>query len=110
MTVTAAAIAVESGPARIVVSPDEITSLSLEETLPRLRKRLGWSSYSALRGRFSTERSAGWVHVSRLDPPYILLQTADSFLILNDSDPAKTRSMYDSMVERWRSRRGAGGP
>jgi hypothetical protein len=33
------------------------------------------------------------------------LQTADSFLILNDPDPMKTKATYDALVERWRASR-----
>jgi hypothetical protein len=105
ITFTDSGIAVASGPATFVVSPDEITGLALEDTLPVLHKRTGWGTYTSLRGRFRTDRAAGWVHVARHRPPYIVLQTADSFLILNDSDPQKTRAIYDSMSERWRSAR-----
>jgi hypothetical protein len=105
VTVTAAGITVESGPARFAVAPEEITSLKLEETLPPLRKRVGWGTHRSLRGRFTTERAAGWVHVARQQPPYILLQTAESFLILNDPDPIKTKATYDALVERWRASR-----
>ena len=105
VTVTEAGITVESGPARFAVAPEEITSLNLEETLPPLRKRVGWGTLRSLRGRFATERAAGWVHVARQQPPYILLQTADSFLILNDPDPIKTKATYEALVERWRASR-----
>jgi hypothetical protein len=101
VTVTAAAITVESGPARMAVLPDQITRISLEETLPTLRKRLGWSSFAALRGRFNAGDAAGWVHVVRRRPPYMVVLTADGFMILNDSDPAKTKATYDAIVERW---------
>jgi hypothetical protein len=105
VSVTSAGITVESGQARFAVSPADITSLSLEETLPPLRKRVGWGSYTSLRGRFSTERTAGWVHVARRNPPYILLQTRESFLILNDPDPARTKATYAALVGRWNASR-----
>lgn len=99
--VTTAGMIVESGPARIAVVPEAITSLTLEETLPPLRKRVGWGSYTSLRGRFSTDEAAGWVHVARRRPPFIVLRTAQSFLILNDSDPARTKATYEAIVQRW---------
>jgi hypothetical protein len=101
VTVTAAAITVESGPARMAVIPEQITRISLEETLPPLRKRFGWSSFAVLRGRFSAGDAAGWVHVVRRRPPYMVLLTVDGFMILNDSDPVKTKATYDAIVERW---------
>lgn len=101
ITVTETAITVESGPAKMAVIPGQITRIGLEETLPPLHKRLGWSSFAAMRGRFSAGDAAGWVHVLRRRPPYLILQTADGFMILNDADPAKTKATYDAIVERW---------
>jgi hypothetical protein len=105
VTVTDTSLTVVSGPARMVVVPSQVTSLSLEDALPPLRKRVGWGTYTSLRGRFSTDEAAGWVHVARRRPPFIVLRTADSFLILNDSDPAKTKATFDSMLERWHAAR-----
>ena len=105
VTVGDSGIVVVSGATRMVLAPRDITSLALEDTLPPLKKRVGWGSYTALRGRFSTDRAAGWVHVSRRKPPFIMLETADSFLILNDTDAAGTRAMYDAIDQRWRMSR-----
>ncbi len=105
VTVGDRGIVVVSGPTRMVLAPRDITSLALEDTLPPLKKRVGWGSYTALRGRFSTDRAAGWVHVSRRKPPFIVLETADSFLILNDTDAARTRAMYETIDQRWRMSR-----
>jgi hypothetical protein len=98
-------IVVVSGSTRMAVTPREITSVALVETLPPVQKRFGWNSYTSLRGRFNTDRASGWVHVSRQRPPFIVLETADSFLILNDTDPEKTRATYAAISQRWRMAR-----
>jgi len=103
--VTDRGITVVSGPARMDVLPTDIASLTLEETLPPMQKRVGWSTYTTMRGRFNTDRAAGWVHVARRRPPFIVLETADSFLILNDTEPEKTKATYEAIAQRWRMSR-----
>lgn len=103
--VTDRGITVVSGSARMDVFPSDIASLTLEEELPPLHKRVGWSTYTTMRGRFNTDTAAGWVHVTRQRPPFIVLETADSFLILNDTDPEKTKATFEAMTQRWRMSR-----
>jgi hypothetical protein len=95
-----AGVIVESGGSTLTVPYGAMTSVTLEERLPELRKRSGRNSFATLRGRFMAGGTEAFVDVARRTPPYILMRTADGLVIVNLPDPQRTRAVYDSIVSR----------
>jgi hypothetical protein len=101
VSIDTAGIAVDSGAARIIISGDELLSARLEDELPSLRGGFGWHSSATLRGRYRLDGHPGHVNVSRQRPPFLLLRTRDSFVLINWPDSAATRRLHDAIVQRW---------
>jgi hypothetical protein len=79
--------------------------VSLEESLPALRKWRGFNSLTTLRGRFThAQLGTGDVFVRLNASPYILVRTTDDFLLFNLDDPDRTRAVYEELRARLSSR------
>jgi hypothetical protein len=96
VTFTSSALRVDD----LSVPFDRISAVSLEESLPALRKWRGFNSLTTLRGRFTNAQlGTGDVFVRLNASPYILVRTIDDFLLFNMDDPERTRAVYDELRE-----------
>jgi hypothetical protein len=85
---------------RLTIPFGDIRAVRLLDTLPPLRKRTGWNSAVLLRGWFSSDGQSGYVHVSRRTPPFVRLDTAEGFVIVNYRDAAGTHAFYEDVRAR----------
>jgi hypothetical protein len=86
---------------------DEVTHLSLETRLPRIRLRTdGYAAGGTLRGHFRLdELGDGLLFVEHGHPPYILIRRGDAHLALNFTDPAETTALYHRLEPLWQAAR-----
>ena len=113
LAIVAVVMYASSRPPTVVVTPTEvtvagtfgatvpmrdITSVTLEDSMPRvIRKHMG-SDGLALRGRFELEGIGdGRIYVERSGHPYVLIRTRDSFVYINYSDAARTHALFDEL-------------
>ena len=102
--VTAAEFIV-SGNYGTTVKLDDITSVSLEPDHPRVRHRLrGFSARGTQRGRFRVHTLGDGLLFTRADePPYLLVKTEDSFILLNAESADETCRLHDDLLRRWQN-------
>ena len=89
-----------------------MSSVSLEARMPEvLGKDEGLARGGRLSGRF-TLRGLGSarVVVNTAVPPYLLIRTADGFLLLNFPEPARTRALYEQLLRDSRRSHGESSP
>jgi hypothetical protein len=96
-----AGITIDSGASRILIRGDDLTIVRLEDRLPPVSGGFGWHSSVALNGRYRLDGQQGRVNVLRQRPPFLLLRTRDSFVLINWPDPADTRRLHDDIAQRW---------
>jgi hypothetical protein len=79
----------------------EITGVSMETALPRIRVRTnGFAMRGSLRGHFRLdELGGGQLFVELGTPPYVVVRTRRDFVIVNFKDPASTRGLYANLVQ-----------
>ncbi len=79
-----------------------IASVELVEGLPRIQSRTnGFASGGLLRGNFRLEEwGAGKLFINRSSPPYVVVRTADTFVVVNFEDAARTRELYQQLTGR----------
>ena len=79
-----------------------IVSVGLVDGLPRIQSRTnGFSSGGLLRGNFRLEEwGTGKLFINRGSPPYVVVRTADTFVVVNFEDPARTRELYQQLMNR----------
>jgi hypothetical protein len=84
----------------------DIESISLEPGLPRIEARTnGFSGGGALRGHFRVAGLGdGRLYVETGHPPYLLLRTRQSFVVVNFEEPERTRALYDEAARLWPER------
>lgn len=82
------------------VSVSDIQSVTLVNELPRiLRRTNGFSSGGLLRGNFTLEQwGSGKLFINRNAPPYLVVRTRDSFVVVNFEGAARTREIYGQLV------------
>ena len=77
----------------------DITSVSLVDTLPHLRRTMGYGGWGTMRGRAASrdlgERGHAYVTVNA--PPFVVATTSQGFLVFNTDDPARTRRLFDEL-------------
>ena len=80
----------------------DIESVALVDELPRiLRRTNGFSSGGLLRGNFTLDRwGRGKLFINRDSPPYLVVRTRDSFVVVNFEDAAGTRELYGQLTAR----------
>jgi hypothetical protein len=77
----------------------EITEVSLETRLPGLRRTNGFAASGVLRGHFSAaELGSGMVFADQGNPPFLVVRTATTFLIVGFPDPGQTQALHDALV------------
>jgi hypothetical protein len=86
----------------------DVRSVSLEERLPIVLLRTnGYALGGTLRGKFRLAALGdGKLFVEAERPPFILVRTASTFVIVGFDDPNRTRAVYGEIRQVWeRSRR-----
>ena len=94
-----------SGNYGATVELSEITSISLESEHPRVRRRLrGFSAGDTRRGRFRVHTLGdGFLFTRAGAPPYLLVRTEDSFVLLNAETPDETQRLHDDLLWLWQN-------
>jgi hypothetical protein len=79
-----------------------ITSVELVDGLPRIQSRTnGFAAGGLLRGNFRLEAwGAGKLFINRSSPPFVVVRTANTFVVVNFADPARTRELYERLMTR----------
>jgi hypothetical protein len=74
----------------------DIQEVSLQDTIPPVvRKTSGFNAGTALRGNFTLDvLGDGKLFINRGMPPYIVVKTSASFVIVNFKDPLRTQALY----------------
>jgi hypothetical protein len=74
----------------------DIQSVTLVNELPRiLRRTNGFSSGGLLRGNFMLDQwGSGRLFINRNSPPYVVVRTRDSFVVVGFADADRTRDIY----------------
>jgi hypothetical protein len=77
----------------------EMSAVSLETSLPRVRLRTnGFAGGGLLRGWFLVDGfGKGKLFVDAGNAPYVLVRLRDGFVIVNFSSPEKTRALYEQL-------------
>ena len=88
------------------ISLHEITQVSLEGRLPRIRLRTnGYGAGRTLRGNFRLdELGDGKLFIEAGQPPYVLVRTPSSYLIFNLDSEAQTRAAFEELQAARRER------
>ena len=88
------------------ISLHEITQVSLEDRLPRIRLRTnGYGAGRTLRGNFRLdELGDGKLFIEAGQPPYVLVRTPSSYLIFNLDSEAQTRAAFEELQAARRER------
>ncbi len=83
----------------------EITSISLVPDHPRVRRRLrGFSAGGTRRGRFRVQTLGDGFLFTRADePPFLLIRTEDTFVLLNAETPDETRRLHEDLLRLWQN-------
>ena len=76
-----------------------IQTVTLADTLPRIQRRTnGFAAGGLLRGNFRLEGwGAGRMFINRNSPPYVVVRTPATFVVVNFEDPARTRALYEQL-------------
>jgi hypothetical protein len=78
----------------------DIESVTLVDNLPRiLRRTNGFSSGGLLRGNFLLEEwGRGELFINRNSPPYLVVRSRDTFLVVNFEGADRTRELYRQLI------------
>ena len=76
-----------------------IQSVTLADTLPRIQRRTnGFAAGGLLRGNFTLDEwGRGRLFINRHSPPYVVIRTGDTFVVVNFEDAARTRALYEQL-------------
>ena len=101
----------------IQVPLSRIADVDLDMTMPRVRRRIssdsvnrvrrrhGRSADGVRRGPFEVlEMGNGWLYTTDGSPPYLVVRTADTFVIVNYPRADRTRALHQELMAAWRSR------
>ena len=77
----------------------DILEVSLQDSIPRVvLKTNGFNAGNTLRGNFRLEvLGNGQIFINRGIPPYVVVRTPASFVIVNFTDPERTRALYAAL-------------
>jgi hypothetical protein len=100
VTLSADAITVSNGPYSSTVPYASIRTATMEVALPRIAQRTnGFGGGSTLRGNFILDDwGRGRLFINRDVPPFVVIRTADTFLVVNFKDPDRTRELYSALT------------
>jgi hypothetical protein len=81
----------------------DVTSLSLEQAIPRIRRRTnGFALGNTLRGHFRLDEiGEGRLFVESNVPPFVVVKMQDDYVIINFRNPDATRRLYEDLSECW---------
>ena len=101
-------------PGDIQVPLTHMTDVYLELTMPRVRRRIyspsvdgvrrrrGRSADGLRRGPFEVvELGDGWLYTTDDAPPYLVVRTADTFVIVNYPRADRTRALHQELTAAW---------
>ena len=101
----------------VQVRLSRITDVYLAMTMPRVRRRIysdsvnrvrrrrGGSADGVRRGPFEVvEMGNGWLYTTDGSPPYLVVRTPDTFVIVNYPRADRTRTLHQELTAAWRSR------
>lgn len=82
----------------------DITDVELTRELPRIVARTNGTGLGrTLRGNFRLDRLGdGKLFLTSGSPPYLVVKTRDSYVIVGYSDPERTRDLHRELLARWR--------
>jgi hypothetical protein len=100
VTVSAEGVQVRSLFYRATLSRDEISAVSLEPTLPRVRLRTnGFSAAGIHRGHFEVEGlGRGRLFVDEGAGPFVFVNLREGFLFVNYDEPERTRALFEEIA------------
>ncbi|HPU02151.1 MAG: DUF3784 domain-containing protein [Firmicutes bacterium] len=83
------------------IPAEKIREVSLENEIPRIIYRNNGLGYGEIKkGYFTLEGlGRGRLYLESREGPYIFIQTAESYAIINFKDRARTEALYESMAE-----------
>ena len=84
----------------------DVTHVSLETDLPRIRARTnGFAGGGILRGYFELEGlGKGKLFVEQGCSPYVLIRLQSGYVIVNFREPARTIALFDEIRRHWNPR------
>jgi hypothetical protein len=105
---TSDALEVSGGMYSNTVLYSAIRSATLDDMIPRIRlKTNGFAVANTLRGSFNLE---GWgngrLYINRDVPPFVVIRTGNTFLVVNFKEPERTRDLYTDLTARINRRSG----
>jgi len=85
------------------IPAEEIREVSLEDEIPRILVRNNGLGYGEIKkGHFTLEGlGRGRLYLESREGPYIFIQTAESYAIINFKDRARTEALYESMAKAY---------
>jgi hypothetical protein len=85
---------------------DDIVSISLEPSLPRVLARTnGFAGGSALRGHFRVEGLGdGELFVDRGSPPFVLVRLKRGFVAVSFREPGRAQAAYEELARAFPDR------
>jgi hypothetical protein len=77
----------------------EIEHVELVDALPAIQRRTnGYAAGGLLRGHFRLAQwGNGQLFINRDVPPYLVVRSRDTFVVVNFEDPARTRQVYERL-------------
>jgi hypothetical protein len=86
----------------------DITQLSLETRLPRIRLRTnGYAAGGTLRGHFRLDEwGDGQLFVAYGHPPYVVVRRGTGYVVVNFANPGETIALYRQLEPLWQAARG----
>ncbi|MFC1642251.1 hypothetical protein ACFL5O_06130 [Myxococcota bacterium] len=80
----------------------EITHVSLQDRIPRIRVRTNGSALGRiLRGHFRLDTlGEGQLFIEYGRPPYLLVRRGNDYLIANFEDPVRTQALYQALLRQ----------
>jgi hypothetical protein len=93
---------VASGMYTTHVPLSSIESIAIVERLPRIERRTnGFGAGGILRGSFRLEEwGSGRLFINRNTPPFVVVRTRDTFVVVNFDDPSRTRELFGRLRTR----------
>ena len=101
-------VTIHGGMSTRAIADDQVLGVALEPTLPAARKRAGFNAGPYLRGSFEVAGiGRADLFVKRGVAPYVYIRlkpgsSGAAVVIVNFSEPAQTRALFDELRERWR--------
>lgn len=86
------------------IAYEEIAAITLEEKMPELQYKTNGSDLGDIKKGYFSARDLGRVKLFLDDasrPPYIYVEAASGWRIMNKKDPVETEELYQKLSEAW---------